>query len=169
MRSAFAVLAITSALCVPRYAVEATTFSDDLDAKVCMKGLQHLADAEKASDASRNEAEVTALQDAIEQYDDCIANGQEKGLDTSDMEEHLIRAHVYLSDTFYRLTRNDDAVTQAKLVFRELMSLCPRLDKPLSRHHSITDFDAHYYDEQLASRFNLYGADAVRSACGLSY
>jgi hypothetical protein len=169
MRSVFAVLAIASALCVPRNVVEATAFSDDLDARICMKGLQHLADAEKARDASRRDAEVTALQDAIEQYDDCIASGQAKGSDTSVMEEHLIEAHVYLSDAFYRMARNDDAVTQAQLVFSELMSLCPRLEKPLSQHHSITDFDAHFYDEQLAPRFNLYGADAVRRVCGLSY
>lgn len=142
--------------------------SDDLRARVCLSGLEQLAAAEKARDASRHEAEVVALQDAIETYDDCIANAQAKGWDTADLEEHLIGAHVYLSDAFYRSERMDDARSQANTVFYALMSLCPRLSKPLETHsHARTSFNAHYYVENLAPRFGLTGAGLVKNACGL--
>jgi hypothetical protein len=159
------VLSLTAICIFPSTSLAAET---ELSQRLCLPGLDQLAAAEKARDASRHESEISALQNAIELYDDCVATAEAKGWDTTAMQEHLIDAHLSLSDALYAAGRFADAKQQAEHAAFGLMVYCGKLREPLSADKHISPWtDAHYYVETLVPRFSLSGTSVLKSACGI--
>jgi hypothetical protein len=117
---------------------QAPSLGDTFLRIVCYDGLKALADAEKAEDASDSEKATRAYQNAIERYDDCIADPKRSHDSTLRLTEKRLYARVFLADHFISAGRFSDARNQFTRMALDLDTVCREFDlQPSSAKHEI--------------------------------